>query len=374
MKNNSNLKRLKKEYCAKFADVSKYENIYGGSIIEYMESTVGKVTNLERPHYLTYKDEIRAYECEIDGNDEFKLLFSVGLFAYQMKECIICLPKKWGIKYYDNDRYYFADTLPLDILRSITASVIKKNSKFEISENVYLDKTKSPWNKLDFCDEIKGLTFVDYSWTGQDENEEQSEDEVTLFTICPVFESKKSLTKECYQNKKSSGWHVLAFPFNDIITLNAMMHKAIENQNLDEIKAAVKSGASVNGSYFYEHSQFGLCMTDTYLSRTMWDEGMDIFKYKDNKFEIIKYLVEQGAEIPQDVLADIAWLGIYVTDYFIERGFDINAVDKVGYTALNRAESSLDLSVEENADKEITAYNEAVCEHIKALGGVLGEK
>lgn len=200
------------------------------------------------------------------------------------------------------------------------------------------------------------------------------DDEVTLFTICPVFESKKSLSYEWYQQKRLGNWSDFAFPYNKKIDLNAMMHKAIEHKNIDEIKAAVDAGASVNGIYFYEHQQCGLCDVDTYLTLVMSKEGIDIFKYRDRKFEIIKYLVEQGAEIPQDVLARIAWLGIDVTDYFVEKGFDINAVDKVGYTALNRAEGSRNLAVRENADKKIIAYNEAVCEHIKALGGVLGKK
>lgn len=150
MKNNNNLKRMKNEYCAEFDDVSRYDNIYGGSIIEYIESTVGKVSNLYKPHYLTHKDEIRAYECEINGNDEYKLLFTVGLFAYKMSECIICLPKKWEVKKYGGDKYFLPDTLPLDILRAITAAVIKKNSKFDINEYSYLDKAKTHGTSLIF--------------------------------------------------------------------------------------------------------------------------------------------------------------------------------------------------------------------------------
>lgn len=50
----------------------------------------------------------------------------------------------------------------VDLFKELTLKLERKKSAFKIIEGLYLDKNKSPWNKLSWDEEIEGLVIVNY--------------------------------------------------------------------------------------------------------------------------------------------------------------------------------------------------------------------
>jgi len=349
-----------------------FKGIFGSSILSFVEETIGSVVTVDEgtdptgyqtgnvgnkvfpyvatdfKRYALGKD-VFAYIAEIRDEPDYKVLFTVGLFAYQMKECFICLPSSWFLpRYTFDDNFlnsnlteapYFPETLPLDILREIVTKSTRKNTAFKIEEGSFLDKTKKPWNTLNWSDDLVGMVMVDYMWEseeGGNEPEEMSEDDVGLFTLTPVLD-KKDLNSDWYQQRLYGKWCQFVLPIFADIELVEKMNKALVDKDLEEMKSLVTKGINVNRGVYREHSQHGFIFDSTYLEYLLRPAGLEKV-FGQNVFDMIKFLVEKGAKFSSAMLAKIAGnASIELFDYFLNFGCDINAIDNLGYSALNRA-------------------------------------
>ena len=62
----------------------KYKQVYGGSILSFVEDTIGSIENIDNPFSIDYKLGIKAYVAEIRKDRNYKVLFTIGLFAHSI--------------------------------------------------------------------------------------------------------------------------------------------------------------------------------------------------------------------------------------------------------------------------------------------------
>lgn len=359
-----------------------FSNIYGGSILSFVEETIGSIQNINHPYSINssrsypknydydFKTNVRVYDAEIRDEPNYKVMFTVGLFAHHMKECFICLPASWHLPHYVFNKDfldgnltnapYLPETLPLNILSEIAKQATRKSAKFKIDEGVFLDKTKNTWSNFYWQENLLGMTMIDYRWgeTEDDFDDYADENTVKLFTLVPVSEDKKNLTEQWYNDKRYGKWEQFALPIFSDIDLFPEMNQAMLDSDFGKARDLVKAGVNINrGIYQPTPPRWdGECddyVDETFLEHLVRPVGKR--PYSKDEIEMAMSLIENGAKIPTDILAKIAGgADIDLFDKFISFDCDINAVDRVGYTALNRA---------------FGLENWPLVEHIISLGG-----
>jgi ankyrin repeat protein len=135
----------------------------------------------------------------------------------------------------------------------------------------------------------------------------------------------------------SYGWSILDYAKNkDVMKyligkgvrskygdVTGMLHAAIRDGKIDQVKILVELGADVNAKYD------GISSLDLALSR--------------NKIEIAKCLIEHGADVNAGTSTGWTYLHRALSDFelvkmLVEAGADINKIDKYGHFPLDRAE------------------------------------
>ncbi len=334
--------------------LSKFKQIYGGAILSFVEDTIGSIKNIDKPFNIDHKAGVKAYVAEVRKDQNYKVLFTIGLFAYNMKECFIVLPANWTLRDYNfqyeflhkalTDAPWLPETLPMDILKEIVKSSTRKNSKFIIEEGLFLDKSKKPWCKMNWSDELTGMVMIDYYWNTppdkicKDSNscdtgmKSCDTDTVSLFTIAPVFEPKKSLNADWFNSRRSADWNEFTLPIFSDILLVEKMNNTMRSKKWDKVSDIIDKGINVNRGVYDPESSWGDVVGNTYLEEILW--------YK-NTVSLAQKFVEHGAKISPETMPYIAGSGdVELFEYFLKLGCDINAVDNVGYTCLNRAIAS----------------------------------
>ncbi len=128
--------------------------------------------------------------------------------------------------------------------------------------------------------------------------------------------------------------------------LNKKLFKAVENNNIKEVKALIKKNADVN-------------------ARDIEDISVLSLTAKNNFFDIAKLLTENGADVnAKDKYLGataLAWVSVYddktdIAKLLIEKGADVNAKDKYGNSILtltkNRKKNKIIKFLIENGAKE----------------------
>lgn len=339
---NKSLKISRKEY------LSGLEAKETDPISRFFESTAGKLISM--PFIaLSDRHEITINQCEIKGTS-LKLVYTTGYFELQNIELCLCLPQEWELRRFASSPL-IEETFIVDLLKELTLKLERKKSAFKIMEGLYLDKNKSPWNKLSWDEEIEGLVLVNYNW---DENPKRHEDWndaeeiITIYTLMSVFKTEvkiKDQLNEILITKQQLKWEDIVFPLNKNIALQNLLNDGVTANNLEKIQQAVALGANINRGYIEEHWQIGFYTNQTILARAFDTENVPL----------IKYLVEHGAEVPVNALAYLGgWGKRDIFEYLIDKGADINA-EFAEMSALARAKSF----------KNIAGFNDLI-----ALGAV----
>ena len=338
----SDERRLLKEYMVN----RKGAEMPGESIREHIESAVGGST-VKTAIALSGKNEIFARICPIGSDGVCKVLYTTGLFMFQMVEFVLCLPASWPVEGYGSEDF-LPDPFPVDVLRALGRMLERKGAKPFAGDGFVIDRNKSPWNRMAWPEGMAGLVAMDLAWGGDGEGRDEGEDGgedgrdrdddddavVTLYSLVPVFETgiaslKKKDVADWMKDRRVFSWAAVAFPENPAIDARIMMNEAIGAGSLEKVKAAVAAGADVNGNYYFFHDSFGMCTEETYLERTFFDEESE---------PVLRYLVEQGARVPPDAVAQVAgWGTKEIFSFLIAHGSDIDALDRVGWNALKRA-------------------------------------
>ncbi|RAJ24651.1 hypothetical protein [Pedobacter cryoconitis] len=334
--------------------ISRKEYVYNleakeiNPISSFFASTTGKLIQAP-PIALSAQYEIFIDQCEVKDTD-LKLLFTTGLFELQNIELCLCLPKEWEIRRFVTSQF-IEETFMVDLLKELTIKLERKKSAFKITEGLFLDRNKAPWNKLSWEQELEGLVCVNYNWNENPHQEEglnDAEEMITIYTLIPVYKTEgeiKDKLNEILISKDQLTWDNIAFPLNRAIALQNLLNDGVTTMELPKIQKAVEAGAEVNRGYIEEHWQIGFYTTQTILTRAFDTENV----------LLIKYLVENGAEVPVNALAFLGgWGKRNIFEYLINKGADINS-KSVEMSALERAKSF----------KNIEGFNDLI-----ALGAV----
>ena len=322
----------------------------GGSIFSHVAGNIGKIDAEFHPVSLSHKMDVGLYAAEIAHDPNHFVLVTLGLYEVCMKELVICLPKEWPVlRFYDTPT--LLETLPVLLLREIVAALIRKNSPFTLAEGVTISKLKKPWNKLEWPEGINGVTLLNHNWTsstGEEEEEDIPEDEVlTFYTLVPYTCAEKDLTPIWHDATRNAKWEEVAFTLDPRIALRSRMNQALADGDFTALRAAIADGGDINGRYYWEHNSFGWCENSSYLMRLC-----DLQNMRE-----IKFAIEHGAIVEPGILASIAgWCTPDDAVFFLEQlEIDVNFIDHVGYTALDRAKAF---------------KNKAVCHVLAERGGI----
>jgi hypothetical protein len=314
---------------------NEYINDEGTHLVDpisnFFQHTVGKLMATP-PISLSHKSEVVINQAEVKASN-LKVVFTIGLYAFQNIELCICLPRQWELRRFFSS-LFIEETFAVDLLREITTKCERKKSTFQIAEGLFIDKNKSPWDKLCWDEKIEGLLFVNYNWDKDSiSNEDLNDDEIiTIYTLVPVCKTTgkiKDRLNAISDTKHSMTWSDIAFPLNPAIEKQNLLNDGIKEGNMDKVKEAVASGAAINRGYIDEHWQFGF-FTDHSILEKSFDSENEV---------LIRYLVENGAIVPANALAHfLGWGTKPIFEFLINNGADINA-ELTGMTALERAKS-----------------------------------
>ena len=320
----------KKEYI----NNSQKVNAPSNPVAEIFQQQVGALCEIPAIA-LSAKNNIMLYCCEVTDSP-YKLVFTTGLLFLQNAELVICLPKEWPVRRFDAT-YLLEETFPVDFLKEIIKKMEKKNTAFVLKDGLVLDRNKSPWNKLNWMESVRGMLVLDHQWGDpapdcETASDETDEEDFKLFTLFPLWadqdipQSKE--INEWLHNKRNASWAEAAIPFNHKINLQMQLNEALAQHNLEAVKKSVESGAEINYPYIEWHCSFGHFSEETLLKHALSD--------KKNE-HIVRYLVERGAKVPKEALACmINWGSFELYKFLIDHGADIDA-KSVGMTALERA-------------------------------------
>lgn len=272
----SNLDRLHKEFQM---NEQKIIPSWGHSIIKHIGKTAGQVQ--ETPALcLHYKEEVSGRVVMIKDSP-YKMLFSVGLFALDRVEFGIVLPSDWPLLRYCV-RTPTVDTLPADILIELSNKLARKTFRSgSIAEGFVIDKTKTPWNKLAWPNDLQGFIVVDVSWgdAKRDYSVPYGENDVAIYTLFPVYEKMPSVkdTLAWAQARHFATWDDMQVQMPAPLALPIKMSQAIDAQNIPQIKSLLEQGASLNENDWYFHSSFGWVQEEkTLLSDKLNDTGLNL--------------------------------------------------------------------------------------------------
>jgi len=323
-------------------------------LLKFIQETVGEINFSIKPISLHPTYAVYVHQALIRNEEDYKALFTTGLFAYGMQECVFCIPRKWQIIDYtfnkplldfgNTDAPYLSDTFPIDILRNITASIVRKNTKFKLTDGMVINRGKKPWDKFYWPEKMIGLVVLDYHWSSA-EIIPKEEDEVTFYTLLPLFEKQK-VTSDWLEKYRFGKWADIALPIESQVEWKLNMNKAVEDVDVEQICRLADSGADVNAPFIHQHPMWGSLSSDSLVGELLCK----------GELQAALALITYGARLPQDALAlSVRWATKEDIDKFLSLGCDINTIDRVGWTALDRAESLKRIEI---------------AEYIQSLGGM----
>lgn len=327
-------------------------------LLKFIQETVGEIDFSIKPISLHPKNAVYAHQALIKNEDDYKVLFTTGLFAFGMQECVFCIPRKWQIidctfnkpllDFGNTNAPYLSDTFPIDILRNITASMVRKNTKFKITDGMVISRGKKPWDKLHWPEKMIGLVMLDYHWNSA-KVMPKNEDEITFYTLVPLFEGHE-VVSEWLEKYRFAKWSNIALPIDKKIELKADMNAAVENVDVERIYLLTDLGADVNAPFIEQHPIWGAISSDSLVGQLLYEGAL----------QTALILIKHGAKLPKDALAlSVRWCTKEDIDKLLSLGCDINAIDRVGWTALDRAESLKRMEL---------------IEYIRSLGGIKAKK
>jgi len=327
-------------------------------LLKFVQETVGEIDISIKPISLHPTNAVYAHQALIKNEEDYKVLFTTGLFAFGMQECVFCIPRKWQIIDYTFNRPlldfgnteapYLSDTFPLDILRNITASMIRKNTKFKLIDGMIISRGKKPWDKFCWPEKMIGLAVLDYHWNSA-EVILTNEEEITFYTLLPLFEGQK-VAPEWLEKYRFAKWADIALPIDKKIELKPAMDKAVENVNIEQICRLADWGADVNTPFVIQHPIWGSLSSDSLVGELL----------RKGELQAALVLIKYGAKLPQDALPlSVCWSTKEDIDKLLSLGCDINTIDRVGWTALDRVESLKRMEI---------------AEYIRSLGGINAEE
>jgi ankyrin repeat protein len=132
------------------------------------------------------------------------------------------------------------------------------------------------------------------------------------------------------------------FDVNYQSDIGTLLSEACLNENFEAVKILDEYGADMNDAYAFETA----CEKGTFeIVRYMTERGMGAGSLVSGlgqavfygRFDIIKFLVEEGTEIDADCLNSAAVASYRILQYLIDHGANIDGCDAGGYTALMAA-------------------------------------
>ncbi|MBF8720932.1 ankyrin repeat domain-containing protein [Pseudomonas guariconensis] len=189
----------------------------GNSILNFVHDTVGRV--LPQVFSPSAEDPRASLHISlVDGKNEFKLLFTVGLFqAAPMTELFICLPGDWALPHIDgdpNDPWRF----PVRVLSRLSHRTFGQGP---LLEGALILREDDAFSDLPWPAQVDALLVVDKSWSQSDSDDAIPESEkVHLLTLAPVkFTRKGAPTGEALvtlvERKRKASWKALALSAPD---------------------------------------------------------------------------------------------------------------------------------------------------------------
>jgi hypothetical protein len=291
------------------------------------------LTELDVPNIcLNYKSNIflKAFNFKKSSS---ALLITNGLMSTFHTEIGILIPEKWKIKRFLHEDYYLAETFPVDILRTIIAKIVRKNTHFKIKQGLTFLKSENYLNKLRWQEKLFGFFSVSAKDINSFKSIIHSTKENDILMLVPILNGEyvKSNVYDGISHKlNSESIDVLSIPYNDKIEVFWQLNNGIKDHDYEQVKEALEQGENPNQKYLWEHIQFGYTHDWTMLEQAL--------NYEKNH-EIIKLLVSYGAEVPKNALAHLVnWGNMEVYKLLLEKGADIHE-KSVTMTALQRAKA-----------------------------------
>lgn len=320
-----------------------YSNRKGGSILNFVEKTIGRIQNLDHPINIPCKGDIKGYIAQIRKEPDYKVFFTLGLFESVHFEIFMCLPVDFSVQCYNATGTFeltlherglktasFPETLPVDCMSMIAQKCLRKQPVINLEKGFVIDRSKGKGSNFAWPEDICGFSLMDYCWSSSQEEWGQplDDDEIKLYTLIPM-NAKKSANKEWFAQRRFGTWGQLCVPgFGDFM-LSEQMNTAIENENWTEAIHILECGVNPNRGVPYYHDIWGWILDQSYLTQALWKEGA---------FDFIKALVKKGAFVPS-FCATLSAVTNHLDQlkYFVDLGCSVNAPDNCGYLALNRA-------------------------------------
>lgn len=160
----------------------------GAPIINFVSETAGWVL----PEKVTPQPDnpnVRFRVCCIGGKNDYKLLFTVGLFVEKPRtELFICLPGNWRLpkKGFANDSAW---SFPQTVLTRLSDQTFENSP---VTEGQLILRTDKAFNSLGWPADIDALLVVDKIWnTTGTSDAEGHEDSVKLYVLVPLKLTKK---------------------------------------------------------------------------------------------------------------------------------------------------------------------------------------
>jgi hypothetical protein len=281
---------------------------------------------------LNYKSNIFLKALSIK-NSSSTLLITNGLMSTFHIEIGILIPQNWKIKRFLHEDYYLAETFPLDILRTIIAKIVRKNTQFKIKQGLSFLKSENYLNKLRWQEKLFGFFSVSANDINSLKSVTHSTKESDVLILVPILNEeyiKPNVYDGISYKLNSDSIDKLSIPYNDKIEVFWQMNNGIKDHNYEQVKEALEQGENPNQKYLWEHFQFGYTHSFTMLGQAL--------NYEKNH-EIIKLLISYGAEVPKNALAHLVnWGNMEIYKLLLEKGADIHE-KSVTMTALQRAKA-----------------------------------
>nr|WP_175799173.1 ankyrin repeat domain-containing protein [Burkholderia anthina] len=183
----------------------------GGSIVSHVNQVIGPVLPAGLMQIVPGAD-VKIRIARVNGEGNLRVLFTVGLFLYQMIEFSICLPPEWpiftGAKQL-GDQWEF----PTSILNRLSGRVIRGEN---FKEGLIIDRKSEEWSDLRWPGKLNGLALINHRWS-EDSCDLTGDDAVIIYTLAPVtnkeyeFQSGKKLS-DWIEKRRREKWGKMAIP------------------------------------------------------------------------------------------------------------------------------------------------------------------
>ena len=196
------------------ASDTDWSKVYGGSIISHFHEFAGPVLPISFSPLVAGNRPIELRISRIDGKDKFKLLFTVGLFAFQMIEIYVVLPAAWPV----TTSRVSADpqiSFPAAILLELAGRAAGGET---VAEGFVVSRGDADASRLVWPVGVDALIAIDQAWPAAEaERDYGPEDEVTLLALVPFKSTKKGVPdgkalRDWIDKNRQSSWRKHSLP------------------------------------------------------------------------------------------------------------------------------------------------------------------